>query len=292
MKLTIAIPAYNAEKTIAHSLISAKEQTYPHKDILVLDDGSTDRTVKIARAHGARVVSHSRNKGIGISLANCMARAKGKYIVYLCADDVFADPMVCTDIVRQFDKGDPAIGVIGRTYYEFMDGKEGVVGVFRDTQILTSSVNPSGMAFRVDPEIRGTNAVFVEMPYIVKQYLTKWRWTMLDYDSIAVRIHPGGNTGTKPSYYKGSAVENWYNIIGIRVKYYEQFVQLRCRAPRMLWREICSTWNIISEAKMDGKFWLYAITAIIVPGFILRGLAHFRRDVLGRGKYDQIRRIR
>ena len=291
IKLTIAIPAYNAEKTLALSIKSAKKQVYPHKEIIVLDDGSTDKTGDIASAHGVRVRHNRKNKGIGIALAELMSHAEGKYIVYLCADDIFADPNVCSDIVRQFDLGDPAVGVIGRTYYEFIDGKDGVVGVFRDQNILTSSVNPSGMAFRVDPTIKGTNDVFIEMPYIVKQYLQKWRWTMLDYDSIAVRIHPGGNTGTKESYYKGSAVENWHNKIGIKVKYYEQFVQLKCRAPKMVWREIKSSAKINDRALWEGKFWLYAITALFLPGFLLRWLAHIRRDVFGREKYEVIRRV-
>ena len=114
---------------------------------------------------------------------------------------------------------------------------------------------------------------------------------MLDYDSVAVRIHPGGNTGTKKTYYTGSAVENWDNIIGVKVKYYQQFIQLKCRCPRMLWREIRSTVKIIDGAMKDTDFWVYAITALIVPSWILRVISHFNRDYFQRGKHYQKRRI-
>ena len=101
---------------------------------------------------------------------------------------------------------------------------------------------------------------------------------MMDYDTIAVRIHPGGNTATKSSYYTGSAVENWYNIIGIKVKYYQQFIQLRNRSTyKMLIREIKSMIKINPECVKEPKFWIYALTALIVPGFILRPLSKFIR---------------
>ena len=54
-----------------------------------------------------------------------MDRAEGKYIVYLCADDIFTNSQVVSDIVKQFNEGDPEIGVIGRFFYFFMDGYNG-----------------------------------------------------------------------------------------------------------------------------------------------------------------------
>jgi len=291
VKITIAIPAHNAEKTLAFSILSAKAQEYPHKEILVLDDGSTDRTKAIAEAHKVSVISNETNKGIGYSLLRLMNEAKGKYIVYLCADDLFTDNLVVNDIVSQFDLGDPAVGIIGRYYYEFSETPDNVVGLFRDQNILTSSVNPSGMAFRRIDGLKHTNAVFVEMPFLVRQYLGHWRWTMFQYDTIAVRIHPGGNTGTKKEYYKGSAIENWHDIIGITVPYYLQFIQLRNRSTyRMLIREIRSTIRIHPKCLKDVRFWFCVLTALIVPGFLLRPLSAMYREKNHYTKDDVIRR--
>lgn len=292
IKVSICIPAYNAEKTISDSIISAASQSYTKKEILVWDDGSTDNTAEIAEKFGIRVIRGEKNQGIGITLKRLMDEARGKYVVYLCSDDLFANDYVVKDIVKQFDNGDPGLGIIGRSYYEFMDNPSNIVGIFRDRNILTSSVNPSGMAFK-RMEINGTNDVFVEMPYIVKQYLEKYRWTMFPYESIAVRIHPGGNTGTKKEYYTGSAVENWHNIIGIQVKYYQQFIQLRARSTfKMLIREVMSNLRINKWCWKEARFWLYLIPAIFIPGFVLRICSKLYRLYISKHIIDDvIRRV-
>jgi glycosyltransferase involved in cell wall biosynthesis len=299
LKISICIPCYNSEKTIAASIQSALDQTYPNKEVLILDDGSTDYTAHIAKQFLPKVrVIERENRGIGITLVNLMKEAKGKYVCYLCADDLFADPNVISDIVKQFDTGDPKIGVIGRQYYEFIDGIEGCVGVFRNREnILLSSCNPSGMAFRRDPDIGGTNKIFIEMPSIVKQYLDKgWMWTMFEYDSIAVRIHPGpqGNTGTKKSYYTGSMAESWASLVGweayFKVRFYHSFIQLKNRAPHLLWREIWLTLNKHPGCGKQLDFWLNAVIAVVLPGFILRELSKFYRHRLIRGKSKIMKR--
>jgi GT2 family glycosyltransferase len=59
--VSILIPAYNAEKTIAETLQSAIAQTWPHKEIIVVDDGSTDRAYS-RRPRLAFLESHSERK--------------------------------------------------------------------------------------------------------------------------------------------------------------------------------------------------------------------------------------
>lgn len=296
MKITIAIPAYNTEKTIAATIQSALEQKYPHKEILVCDDGSTDATFQKANQFPIRIIKNDKNIGIGLTLERLMKEARGKYVVYLCADDLFSDINVVSDIVRQFDTGDPKIGVIGRQYYEFINGIPGPVGVFRNREnILLSSCNPSGIAFRRDSEIKGTNRIFIEMPTIVKQYLDKgWKWTMFDYDSIAVRIHPGGNTGTKKSYYIDSPTESWSSLVGyeeyFKVKFYQGFIQLKNRAPHLLWREIWLTLKKHPACVKDKEFWLNAVIAVVVPGLLLRELSKFYRHRINRNKVKIIKR--
>jgi hypothetical protein len=151
------------------------------------------------------------------------------------------------------------------------------------------------MAFRRDPDIVGTNKIFIEMPSIVKQYLDKgWNWTMFEYDSIAVRIHPGGNTGTKASYYKDSPTESWASLIGykeyFKVKFYRGFVQLKNRASHLLVREIWITLKRHPSCVKDKDFWINALIAVIVPGFVLRELSKFYRHRVQRGKVKTIKR--
>ena len=63
-RLLIFIPAYNEEGAI-HAVVTNVRAELPHADVLVIDDGSRDRTAQVARAAGAMVVRHPFNLGIG-----------------------------------------------------------------------------------------------------------------------------------------------------------------------------------------------------------------------------------
>jgi glycosyltransferase involved in cell wall biosynthesis len=98
--VSILIPAYNAEKWIADALRSAIAQTWAPKEIIVVDDGSTDRTLAVARQFESvqvRVVAHehqgaaaTRNKGLSL--------AQGEYIQYLDADDLMAPDKIARQL--------------------------------------------------------------------------------------------------------------------------------------------------------------------------------------------------
>ena len=81
--VSILITAYNAEDTIAYTLQSAIAQTWPRKEIIVVDDGSTDRTAEVARGFkDVRVVS-TENYGLSGAQNNAFPLSQGDYIQYL-----------------------------------------------------------------------------------------------------------------------------------------------------------------------------------------------------------------
>lgn len=90
--VSILIPAYNAEATIAETLRSAIAQTWPRKEVVVVDDGSKDRTLSVARGFGSREVSvvtqHNRGAAAARNLAYSLCQ--GDYVQWLDADDVLA----------------------------------------------------------------------------------------------------------------------------------------------------------------------------------------------------------
>ena len=66
MKVSIIIPVWNGEKYLAEAIQSALDQDYPNKEILVIDDGSTDDTAKIIQSFGAKVIPlYQSNRGLG-----------------------------------------------------------------------------------------------------------------------------------------------------------------------------------------------------------------------------------
>lgn len=285
-KITIAIPAYNNATTIRASIESAIAQEYPAKEILILDDGSKDNTIDIAETYGNQViiVNNERNMGIGYTLSECIRLCETKYIIFLCADDIFTDPNVVEDYVRQFD-AQPEVGVIGRYCYYFMDGKEGAIGTCREKNIFLSSCCPSGMAFRKMKQIKikASNRIFIEMPSIVVQYLRNdWDWTMIEYDTVACRFLPGVNTGTREEYYTESPWQNWVDLIGKDYRAFENFIMLKNRAPARVWGEICIAAESNIRNLLHPKFWFYSAVALLVPGSVLRSFTNFYRNRIAR----------
>jgi len=88
--VSILIPAYNAQDWIADTLRSAIAQTWPRKEIIVVDDGSRDRTAEIAQrfaSKGVTVVS-TQNQGVSVAENLAFQLSQGEYIQYLDADDL------------------------------------------------------------------------------------------------------------------------------------------------------------------------------------------------------------
>jgi len=85
--LSVIIPAYNAEKYLSEAVASVRSQEWPGEmEIIVIDDGSSDKTVEIAKELGCKVISqnrqraaHARNEGIKLS--------SGEWIFLLDSDD-------------------------------------------------------------------------------------------------------------------------------------------------------------------------------------------------------------
>ena len=88
--VSILITAYNAEYTIAHTLESAIAQTWQHKEIIVVDDGSTDRTAEVVRQFKDVKLVSTENQGLSGAQNNAFPLSQGDYIQYLDADDLLA----------------------------------------------------------------------------------------------------------------------------------------------------------------------------------------------------------
>jgi glucosyl-3-phosphoglycerate synthase len=86
-KLTVSviIPAYNEEETVARVVKVVKSLNYI-KEIIVVDDGSTDRTAQFALDAGAMVINHPKNKGKGAAIKTGFKNSKGDIVVFLDAD--------------------------------------------------------------------------------------------------------------------------------------------------------------------------------------------------------------
>jgi len=87
-KVTLYVPCYNAEKYISECLEGVLKQTYPLDEILIVDDGSTDKTVEIASKYPVRIIQHEVNKGLATARNTGFKNAKSEYVASLDADCV------------------------------------------------------------------------------------------------------------------------------------------------------------------------------------------------------------
>lgn len=95
-KVSVVIPAYNEESSIADAVESVLNQTYPNTEVIVVDDGSTDNTSKIVSTYAkmsssrVKLIRHERNLGKFEALNSGVKLADGEYIYHMDADTVLA----------------------------------------------------------------------------------------------------------------------------------------------------------------------------------------------------------
>src|ERR1043166_3833332 len=86
--VSVLIPCYNAELWIAQAIESALNQSWAEKEVLVVDDGSTDKSLSVIRGFGDRIVWQTGPNRGGNVARNCLLEAaRGEWLQYLDADD-------------------------------------------------------------------------------------------------------------------------------------------------------------------------------------------------------------
>jgi glycosyltransferase involved in cell wall biosynthesis len=90
--VSILIPCYNAEQWLAETIESALAQTWENKEIIIVDDGSTDGSLAIAKSYASQRVKviSQRNQGASTARNTAYSNCTGDYIQYLDADDLLA----------------------------------------------------------------------------------------------------------------------------------------------------------------------------------------------------------
>jgi cellulose synthase/poly-beta-1,6-N-acetylglucosamine synthase-like glycosyltransferase/peptidoglycan/xylan/chitin deacetylase (PgdA/CDA1 family) len=112
-EVTVMIPAYNEETVIVDTVRSALASVYPKLEILVIDDGSTDRTAELVRANFGRNprvrLLLQPNRGKPAALNHALAEATGEIVVSIDADTI-VDPEAVPRLIRHF--ADPKVGAV------------------------------------------------------------------------------------------------------------------------------------------------------------------------------------
>lgn len=119
-RVSVIIPVFNHEKYIAECIESVLSQTYKDFEIVVVDDGSTDKTPEILKKYARKIeVIRQQNKGGAAALNTAIENSTGEYIAWLSSDDIFM-PSKLKEQIGFFEKN-PGIDAVYTDFY-IIDG--------------------------------------------------------------------------------------------------------------------------------------------------------------------------
>lgn len=89
-KVSIIIPVYNGEKYVSEAIKSALNQTYKNIEVIVIDDGSEDKTETICKSFGKKIkYFKKKNGGVSSALNLAIKKMRGDYFSWLSHDDLY-----------------------------------------------------------------------------------------------------------------------------------------------------------------------------------------------------------
>jgi len=113
--VSVIIPAYNAETFIEKTILSVLSQTYNNIEVLVVDDGSRDRTAEIIQTFAQNdhriILLQQSNAGVAAARNLAIEKAQGEYIAAIDADDIWY-PQNLEKQVQCMLKSEPSVGVV------------------------------------------------------------------------------------------------------------------------------------------------------------------------------------
>lgn len=149
MKLiSVIMPVYNTQSFIADSLISILNQSYPHFELIIIDDASNDKTINVINKfsdHRIKLLKNKKHSGVAKSLNQALKVARGSYIARMDADDIALPERF--NIQIQYLTKNPQIVAIG-SWVELINHAGKTIGIkkmpvkYQDIKKIILKFNP------------------------------------------------------------------------------------------------------------------------------------------------------
>lgn len=225
--VSLLIPVFNGEKYIFECIESLLNQTYKNIEIIVVNDGSTDKTALIIQNFNnpkIHLINHEKNKGVVEARNTCLKNASGKYYANIDADDIALPERLETQV--RFMEQNPNIGVCG----SFVEVFEAGTGVFtypttdEEIKIMLLFSSPfANSATIIRSEIIKNNNINYHTDFKPAEDFKLWtdlskftRFANINKILVRYRIHKNQISGNK-AYSSVSCVQDlrFNNIIKI-----------------------------------------------------------------------------
>lgn len=183
--VSIIVPVYNVEKFIGETMDSVAAQTYPHWELLLVEDGSSDRTAEIIqdyirekKENRIRLIAQPENMGAARARNRGLQEARGRYIAYLDADDLWVPEKLERELAFMKEKG----AAFAFTGYEFADengkGTGKIVRVPETLSYRQALSNTTIFTTTVMFDTQRISKELLEMPVIKSEDTALW-WKVL-----------------------------------------------------------------------------------------------------------------
>lgn len=141
--VSVVIPVYNGEDYLDEAIRSALSQTYKNIEILVVNDGSMDRTEEIVKAYGDKVRYYSKpNGGVATALNLAIREMRGEYFSWLSHDDYYYPEKVELEIEAIEKQGDRE--AIAYCDYSLLDQETGVFSEYKIEEYYSETERRNG----------------------------------------------------------------------------------------------------------------------------------------------------
>ena len=159
-KVSVIVPVFNSEATIQRAMNSVAAQTFKDLEIIVVDDGSTDRSADtVTRCGGERVtlIRYPQNRGAAAARNSGIAAARGRWIAFLDSDDAWKPDKLARQL-SVLEREDSPIAACASGYYLHKDGRELTISLkirpqsFRREILFGCTISP-GTTLMVDRHV-------------------------------------------------------------------------------------------------------------------------------------------
>lgn len=146
--VTIAIPFYNSERFLHYAIQSVINQTYTNWELFLIDDGSNDNSLAVAKDFAERdgriiIVSDGLNKGLPARLNDSVKIAKGDYYARMDADDIMTVDRIALQICYMEEH--PNVDVIGSSAM-VIDNDNNIIKSYDQHGVINGFIHPTVMA--------------------------------------------------------------------------------------------------------------------------------------------------